>query len=68
MIMKQDEDKGIYTSESLRREMNEERRRQGESEIQAINPRGTGTGTLARKDKSWKSIPDFFLKVFKKNS
>ena len=60
-----DQDK-IYTSKSLQEEMNRERVRQGKEEVQAINPLRGGTGTLARKDRSWKSVPDFFVKAFKK--
>ena len=44
------EDDKIYTSKSLTE----------------INPCRGGTSTLARKDKSWSSVPDFFAKVFKK--
>ena len=50
------EDDKIDTSKSLTEEMNEERIRQGKD----------GTSTLARKDKSWRSVPDFFAKAFKK--
>ena len=60
-----DQDK-IYTSKSLLQEMNEERAWKGESPLPAINPLRGGTGTLARKDRSWKSVPDFFIKAFKK--
>ncbi len=56
----------IYTSKELHEEMNEERRREGLPEFQAINPRGGGTSTLARKDKSWSSVPGFFVSLFKK--
>lgn len=60
------EDDKIYTSKSLTEVMNEERIREGKDEVQEINPCRGGTSTLARKDKSWSSVPDFFAKVFKK--
>lgn len=60
-----DQDK-IYTSKSLQEEMNAERMLEGKEPLPAINPLRGGTGTLARKDRSWKSVPDFFLKAFKK--
>ena len=56
----------IYTSKGLHDEMNAERRRNGEDEIPAINALRGGTGTIARKDKSWNSVPGFFVKLFKK--
>ena len=55
----------IYTSKGLHDEMNAERRRNGEDEIPAINALRGGTGTIARKDKSWGSVPGFFVKLFK---
>ena len=54
-----DQDK-IYTSKSLQEEMNAERMLEGKEPLPAINPLRGGTGTLARKDRSWKSVPDFF--------
>ena len=60
-----DQDK-IYTSKSLLQEMNEERAWKGESPLPAINPLRGGTSTIARKDKSWKNVPDFFAKLLKK--
>lgn len=56
----------IYTSKSLSEEMNKERARRGEGEIPEINPCKGSTNTLARKDKSWSSVADFFVKAFKK--
>lgn len=64
-MSKYDEDK-IYTSAELSKELNEERRKQGLSEMPAINSFKGGTSTIARKDKSWGSVPDFFVKMFKK--
>ena len=63
--MKKNEER-IYTSKDLHEEMNEERRKQGLDELPAINPCRGGTSTLARKDKSWGSVPGFFTKLFKK--
>ena len=60
-----DQDK-IYTSKSLQEEMNAERMLEGKEPLPAINPLRGGTGTLARKDRSWKNVPDFFIKAFKK--
>ena len=60
-----DQDK-IYTSKSLQEEMNAERILEGKEPLPAINPLRGGTGTLARKDRSWKNVPDFFIKAFKK--
>ena len=60
-----DQDK-IYTSKSLQEEMNEERVLEGKEPLPAINPMRGGTGTLARKDRSWKSVPDFVVKAFRK--
>lgn len=56
----------IYTSKSLHEEMNAERRHQGLDEMPAINSMRGGTSTIARKDKSWGSVPGFFVKLFKK--
>lgn len=56
----------IYTSRDLHEELNTERKRQGLDEIPAINALRGGTGTIARKDKSWDSVPGFFVKLFKK--
>ena len=60
-----DQDK-IYTSKSLLQEMNEERALKGKPPLPAINPLQGGTSTIARKDKSWKSVPDFFAKLLKR--
>ena len=35
-------------------------------ELPPVNPINGGTSTLARKDRSWSSVPDFFWKLFKK--
>jgi len=64
--MRKVDDERIYTSKSLHDELNAERKRKGEDEIPAINALRGGTGTIARKDKSWGSVPGFFAKLFKK--
>ena len=56
----------IYTSASLTKEMNEERVMEGKESLPEVNPMRGDTSTIARKDKSWKSVPDFFAKLFKK--
>lgn len=60
------EDDKIYTGKSLSEEMNKERADRGEGKIPEINPCKGSTNTLARKDKSWNSVLDFFVKAFKK--
>ncbi len=55
----------IVNSESIQKELNEARRKKGLPEIPAINPKGAGTSTLARKDKSWSSVLDFLIKLMK---
>lgn len=52
----------ILSSEVLHEEMERE---QGK-DIPQINARGAGTSTMARKDKSYTSVFDFFTKMFKK--
>lgn len=64
-MSKADNDR-IYSSKDLHEELNAERKRQGMDEIPAINALRGGTGTIARKDKSWGSVPGFFVKLFKK--
>ena len=64
-MSKVDKDR-IYTSKDLHAECNAEGKRNGESEIPAINALRGGTGTIARKDKCWGSVPGFFVKLFKK--
>ena len=60
------DDNKIYTSKNLHDELNAERKRNGQEEIPAINALRGGTGTIARKDKSWGSVPGFFVNLFKK--
>lgn len=56
-------DKRIITSQILHKEMEQELGR----DIPQINARGSGTSTMARKDKTYSSIFDFFKKFFGKS-
>ena len=57
------EDRPIRSSD-LHAEMNRERERRGEESLPSINTvQGTSTNTLARRDHSWSSVPDFFVKL-----
>ena len=59
-------DDAIVDSKTLHNEMNAERKRHGKSGMEAINTiGGVSTNNLARKDKSWNSLPDFFIKMAK---
>ena len=53
----------VITSNDLLNEVNEEREKQGLHEIPAVNSR-SGGNTYARLDKSFKNVPDFFIKLF----
>ena len=53
----------VIASNDLLNEVNEEREKQGLHEIPAVNSR-SGGNTYARLDKSFKSVPDFFMKLF----
>lgn len=55
-------DERTLNSQTMHRELNEERKRQGKSTMTQING---DTNTYARKDKSWKSSPDFFIQLIK---
>ena len=59
-------DDKIINSSTIQNELNEDRKRKGLHELPPVNPINGGTSTLARKDKSWNSVPDFFRKLFKK--
>ena len=59
-------DDKIINSSTIQNELNEERKRKDLHELPPVNPINGGTSTLARKDKSWNSVPDFFRKLFKK--
>ncbi len=59
-------DDEIINSRKLHEEVNQELKKQGKSGIEAINTiGGVSTNNLARKDKSWSSVPDFFYKMIK---
>ena len=59
-------DDEIINSRKLHEEVNKELKKQGKSGIEAINTiGGVSTNNLARKDKSWNSVPDFFYKMIK---
>ena len=53
----------IYTSKDLFDEFAKEREKQGLFSMPASN---NGEGRIARKDKSWSSVPGFFVNLFKK--
>lgn len=55
-------DERTVNSQAMHRELNEERKRQGRSTMTQING---DTNTYARKDKSWRSSPDFFVQLIK---
>jgi len=57
----------VISSKALHAEMNRERATKGEESIPAINAvQGASTNNLARRDHSWSSVPDFFIKLFRK--
>ncbi|MBR0456241.1 MAG: hypothetical protein IJJ01_06180 [Firmicutes bacterium] len=59
-------DDEIINSRKLHEEVNQELKHKGKSGIEAINTiGGVSTNNLARKDKSWSSVPDFFYKMIK---
>ena len=57
----------VTTSRDLHEQMNRENEREGKTAIPAINATmGTSSNNLARRDHSWTSVPDFFIKLFKR--
>ena len=59
-------DNEVINSSKLHEEVNQELKQEGKSSIEAINTiGGVSTNNLARKDKSWNSVPDFFYKLIK---
>ena len=59
-------DNEVINSSKLHEEVNQELKQKGKSSIEAINTiGGVSTNHLARKDKSWNSVPDFFYKMIK---
>jgi len=62
-----DEGGKVISSKDLHADMNREREAKGEDNIPAINTvQGASTSNLARRDHSWSSVPDFFIKMFRK--
>lgn len=60
-------DDAVISSKDLHEDMNRERAAKGEENIPAINTvQGASTSNLARRDHSWSSVPDFFIKMFRK--
>ena len=60
-------DDKVISSKDLHADMNRERAAKGEENIPAINTvQGASTSNLARRDHSWSSVPDFFIKMFRK--
>lgn len=64
-----DSGKVAITTRDMLHDVNKERREQGLYEIPELNTAaGANTGNLARRDNSFKSVPDFFRKlIFGKN-
>ena len=59
-------DNEVINSSKLHEEVNQELKQKGKSSIEAINTiGGVSTNNLARKDKAWNSVPDFFYKMIK---
>lgn len=57
----------VIRSRDLHESMNRERESQGEASIPSINNvQGVSSNNLARRDHSWNSVPDFFIKLFRK--
>ena len=57
----------VITTKEMLQDVNEEREKEGLHQIPEINSAsGASTGTLARKDNSFSSVPDFFKKLFSK--
>lgn len=55
------------SSKDLHADMNRERTAKGEESLPSINTvQGMSTNNLARRDHSWSSVPDFFVKLFRK--
>ena len=55
----------VVTSRDLLNDINEEREKQGLYELPEVNSR-SGGNAYARLDKSFNSVPDFFIKLFSK--
>lgn len=64
---KEESSEPVVRSRDLHESMNREREKQGESSLPSINTvQGTSTNSLARRDHSWSSVPDFFIKLFRR--
>ena len=60
-------DETVITSSVLHDSMNREREAKGEASLPSINNvQGVSSNNLARRDHSWSSVPDFFIKLFRK--
>ncbi|MGX8774045.1 MAG: zf-HC2 domain-containing protein [Bacillota bacterium] len=55
------------SSKDMHESMNRDREARGEPKLPPINNVGSvSTNTLARRDHSWSSVPDFFIKLFRR--
>ena len=64
---KKDDADAIISSKDLHESMNRERKARGETSIPSINNvQGASSSNLARRDHSWSSVPDFFIKLFRR--
>ena len=61
------DDETVITSRDLHDSMNRERKAKGEAALPSVNNvQGLSSNNLARRDHSWSSVPDFFIKLFRK--
>lgn len=64
---KKDAGKPVVRSSDLLDSVNRDRERRGETTIPSINNvQGASSNNLARRDHSWSSVPDFFIKLFRR--
>ena len=57
----------VISSKDLHASMNREREASGDASLPSINTvAGVSTNSMARKDKSWSSVPDFFIKMIRR--
>lgn len=62
-----EESNSVISSKDLHESMNRERTSRGETALPTVNNvQGASTNTLARRDHSWSSVPDFFVKLFRR--
>ena len=66
--VKENEDPdAVISSKDLHESMNRERKARGETSIPSINNvQGASSSNLARRDHTWSSVPDFFIKLFRR--